>query len=194
MARTLGFDYDDALDKATRLFWQSGYSDTSLRELLRVMEIGEGSFYNVFKSKKRLFLQCLKHYNDTVGRKREAALLSGSTAKQGVRALFQSVLDGLDDPQTPRACMLVGSVSWDVFADPDLRDSVQDELLVVQGRLVACLTLGKETGELPPEFEPNIAAPIIATYLHGLFRSALAFYDRPQLERQVDVFLTGLGC
>ncbi len=158
------------------------------------MGIGEGSFYNVFKSKKQLFLQCLKHYNDTVGVKRGAALASGSTAKQGVRALFQSVLNGLDDPQMPRACMLVGSVSWGVFTDLNLRNPVQDELIVVQERLVARLTSGKEARELPPDFDPSIVAPIIATYLHGLFRSALASYDRPRLEREIDVFLTGLGC
>ena len=90
MARALGFDYNDALDKATQLFWETGYSGASLRELLKVMGIGEGSFYNVFKSKKQLYLHCLKHYKDTIGRKRNTALLSAPTAKQGVRALFQS--------------------------------------------------------------------------------------------------------
>ena len=158
------------------------------------MGIGEGSFYNVFKSKKQLYLQCLKQYNDTVGIERGAALASGATAQQGVRALFRSVLDGLDDPDMPRVCLLVGSVSWEVLAEPDLRKSVEDELGVVEQRLIARLTLGKEAGELPSAFDPSIAAPIIATYLHGLFRIALVSYDRAQLEREIDVFLTGLGC
>ncbi len=194
MARTLGFDYEDALDKATRLFWECGYSETSLRDLLKVMGIGEGSFYHIFKSKKQLYLHCLKHYRDTVGRKRNAALASAPTAKLGVRALFQSVLDGLDDPQMPRACLLAGSVSWNVLAEPDLRDYVQEELGEVVERLVARLAAGKEAGDLPSGLDPSGVAPVIATYLHGLFRIASVSYDRPQLERQIDVFLTGLGC
>ena len=194
MARTLEFDYEDALDKATRLFWETGYSETSLRDLLKVMGIGEGSFYNIFKSKKQLYLECLKHYKDTVGRTRSAALASAPTAQGGVRALFQSVLDGLDDPRMPRACLLVGSVSRDVLGEPDLRDFVQEELGAGVERLAARLTAGKDAGNLPPGFEPDVAAPIIATYLHGLFRTALVSYNRPQLERQIDVFLTGLGC
>ncbi len=194
MARTLGFDYESALERATRLFWESGYSGTSLRDLLKVMKIGEGSFYNVFKSKKQLYLRCLKQYRDTVGKKRSAALLSAPTAKQGVRALFQSVLDGLDDPQMPRTCLLAGSVAWDVLAEPDLRSYVEEELGEVVERLTARLALGKEAGDLPAGFDPGVVAPIIATYLHGLFRMAQAFYDRPQLERQIDVFLTALGC
>ena len=194
MARTLGFDYDGALDKATRLFWECGYSGTSLRDLLQVMGIGEGSFYNIFKSKKQLYLCCLKHYRDTVGRTRSAALFSAPTAQGGVRALFRSVLDGLDDPQMPRACLLAGSVSRDVLAEPDLRDFVQEELGGVVERLITRLNAGKEAGDLPAGFDPSVAAPIIATYLHGLFRTAVVSYDRPQLERQIDVFLTGLGC
>jgi len=51
----------------------------------------------------------------------------------------------------------------------------------------------KDTGELPSEFDAERVAQIIATYLQGLFRTALLSYDRPQLERQVDLFLTSLG-
>ena len=90
--------------------------------------------------------------------------------------------------------MLAGSVSWDVLAEVDLRNYVQEEMDGVVERLTARLAAGKEAGDLPSGFDTSIIAPIIATYLHGLFRIALVSYDRPQLERQIDVFLTGLGC
>ena len=60
MARSIEFDYDQALERATRLFWRDGYAGTSLRDLLKVIGIGEGSFYNTLKSKKRLYIECLK--------------------------------------------------------------------------------------------------------------------------------------
>src|SRR6516165_3318117 len=104
MARALEFDYDKAIDKATRVFWKNGYSGTSLGDLLKAMRIGEGSFYNTMKSKKLLFLECLKHYNDTEGRRRAEALFSPSSATEGIRGLFRTVFDDLDDPRTPRLC------------------------------------------------------------------------------------------
>ena len=79
MARGIEFNYDKAIDSATRLFWKSGYSNTSLRDLLKVMKIGEGSFYNTIKSKKNLYLLCLKHYVDTIIRKRQAVLFAAAT-------------------------------------------------------------------------------------------------------------------
>ena len=193
MARALEFDYDKAIDKATRIFWKKGYSGTSLRDLLKGMGIGEGSFYNTLKSKKQLYLECLKHYNDTVGRRRFTALLSPGSAKEGVRAFFRTVLDDLDDPRTPRACLLARSVSSDVLGEGDLRKSVQSDMAAFFGALSECLKSAKDTGELPPEFEPEVVAQIIGTYLQGLFRTALLGYDRPQLERQVDLFLTSIG-
>src|SRR5262249_55079122 len=191
--RALEFDYDKAIDKATWVFWRHGYSGTSLRDLLKAVGIGEGSFYNTLKSKKQLFLECLKRYNDTVGRRRAEALLSPASAKEGVRGLFRTVLDALDDPRTPRVCLLARSVSSDVFAERDLQKVVQTDMAAFVGALSTRLRSGKDTGELPSEFDAEGVAQIIATYLQGLFRTALLSYDRPQLERQVDLFLTSLG-
>ena len=193
MARALEFDYDKAIDKATRIFWKQGYSGTSLRDLLKGMGIGEGSFYNTLKSKKQLYLECLKHYNDTVGRRRSTALLSPASAKEGVRGLFRSVLDDLDNPRTPRVCLIARSVSSDVLAEGDLRKFVQSDMAAFVDAFSERLRSAKDTGELPPEFESEVVAQIIGTYLQGLFRTALLCYDRPKLERQIDLFLTSLA-
>ena len=193
MARALEFDYDKAIDKATRVFWKNGYSGTSLRDLLKAIGIGEGSFYSTLKSKKQLYHKCLKHYNDTVGRRRAEALLSPSSAKEGVRGLFSILLDDLDDPRTPRACLLARSVSSDVLAERDLQELVQTEIAAFVGALSSRLRSAKDTGELSSEFDADGVAHILATYVQGLFRTVLLSYDRPQLERQVDLFLTSLG-
>jgi len=193
VARALEFDYDKAIAKATRIFWKKGYSGTSLRDLLKGMGIGEGSFYNTLKSKKKLYVECLKHYNDTVGRRRFTVLFSPASAKEGVRGLFRTVLDDLDDPRTPRVCLIARSVSSDVLSESDLGKLVQSDMAALFGAFSERLKSAKDTGELPPDFEPEVVAEIIGTYFQGLFRTALLCHDRPQLERQVDLFLTSIG-
>src|SRR5215469_13503815 len=173
MARALEFDYDRAIAKATRIFWKKGYSGTSLRDLLKATGIGEGSFYNTLKSKKQLYLACLKHYNDTVVRRRAEALFSPASAKEGVRGLFKTVLDDLDDPRTPRVCLVAGSVSSDVLAERDLQKFVQANMSHFVAAFSDRLKSGQNTGELPPQFEAEVVAQILATYLQGLYRTAL---------------------
>jgi len=192
MARTREFDYDKAIDKATRIFWRKGYSGASLRDLLKGMGIGEGSFYNALKSKNRLYLECLRHYGNTVGRRRAAALLSPPSAKEGVRGFFRTVLDDLDDPRKPRACLIARSVSSDVLAERDLEKFVQSDMAGLVGAFAERLESAKAKGELPPDFEADVVAETIVTYVQGLYRAAMLGYERPRLERQIDRLLTGL--
>jgi TetR/AcrR family transcriptional repressor of nem operon len=194
MARAIAFDYDQALERATWLFWKSGYAGTSLRDLLKIMDIGEGSFYNTLKSKKQLYLACVKRYEETEGRKRWQALMSAPTASQGVRALFDVVLDCLDDPSTPsRLCMLAAMASEEVLSEPDLRKFAEDGLRGFQVSLTERLSQDCEQGRLPTTLDPDITTSVIVTYLQGAWRMALVDYERPRFERQIDAFLSGLG-
>lgn len=193
MGRGIEFDYDKAIDRATRVFWKTGYSNTSLRDLLRAMKIGEGSFYNTVKSKKNLYLECLKHYRATVINERHTALFSQKSAKLGVRALFKTVLDQMDDPKRPGLCLMAGSLSRDVLDEKDLREYILGESAASGGRFIGLLKSAQESGELPKELDPTAVAQIILTYIHGMSRAAQISYDRQRIERQVEVLLKGLG-
>ena len=193
MARKLEFDYDKAIARATHLFWQKGYSNTSLRDLLKVMGVGEGSFYNTVKSKRHLYLLCLKHYNDTVSRRRLNALLSEPSVKAGIKAFFRTVLDELDDPKTPRVCLLAGSLSGDVLDVGDLGRYVVNEMQMFTRCFTERLEAAKATGELPETFDTEVAAEVLVTYLQGLFRVIRVLHDRAHVERQIDSLLSGLG-
>jgi TetR/AcrR family transcriptional regulator, transcriptional repressor for nem operon len=194
MARNLEFDYDTTLERATRLFWKTGYAGTSLRDLLREMGIGESSFYNTLKSKKRAYLECLKHYNETVDRKRSKEFLEAPTAALGVRALFKDILESLDNPDTPSViCMMAGSLTHEVLDEAELRQYIEGRISTIQDAMIARMSADKRDGLLAEGFEPELVVPVVSTYMQGLWRMALVSYERTRFERQIDVFLTGLG-
>lgn len=194
MGRSIAFDYERALEQATWLFWKHGYAGTSLRDLLKVIGIGEGSFYNTLKSKKQLYMACVTHYEETEGRKRAHALVSAPTASKGIRAMFGVVLDCLDDPQTPsRLCMMAAMATEEVLSDPDLRKRVEESMENFHSLLAEQLRQDRNHGLLPAAIDPQTIASIIITYAHGLWRMALVDYDRSRFERQISAFLTGLG-
>jgi TetR/AcrR family transcriptional repressor of nem operon len=193
MPARIEFDYERAIDRATGVFWRKGYSNASLRDLLKAMGIGEGSFYNTIGSKKRLYLECLKHYNDTVSRRRVDALLSKPSVKDGVRAFFRTVLDELDDPRTPRVCMLAASLSNDVLAERELERCVLSDMKAFFNVFKERLEGAKQSKELPENFNVEVAAQVIVTYLQGLFRVIRVLQNRVQMEQQIDMLLRGLG-
>jgi TetR/AcrR family transcriptional regulator, transcriptional repressor for nem operon len=187
------FDYDGAVDRATHLFWAKGYSNTSLRGLLRVMKIGEGSFYNSFKSKRHLYLICLRHYHERVTRRRCEAFAAEPSARRAVRRFFAVVLDDLDDPKVPNVCLMAASLSSDVLGSRDLRKHVLEEMHTLQAALVERLGAAKDIGELPRDFDATVAAEVIVTYLQGFYRVIRVLHDRTHMERQIETLLRGLG-
>lgn len=192
MPARIEFDYDKAIARATHVFWKRGYANASLRELLKAMGIGEGSFYNTIGSKKRLYVECLKHYDKIVSRRRLAALLAPPSVKAGIRGFFKTVLDELDDPRTPRVCMLAASLSNDVLAERELNRCVLNDMNAFAGTFKDRLEAAKASGELPPTFDTAVAAQVILTYLQGLFRVIRVLNNRVEVERQIEMLLAGL--
>ena len=187
------FDYDEALTAATRLFWARGYSNTSLRGLLKAMKVGEGSFYNSFKSKRRLYLLCLRHYHERLTSRRWQVFAAEPSARSAIRRFFAAVLDDLDDPKVPNVCLMAASLSSDVLSAKELRTYVLDEMQVMQRMLVERLRQAKTAGELPPQFDPQLAAEVIVTYLQGFFRVVRVLHPRRRMEQQIETLLASLG-
>jgi TetR/AcrR family transcriptional repressor of nem operon len=193
MGRKLEFDRDEAVEQATRLFWERGYVGASLRDLLKVMRIGESSFYHLFGSKRQLYLKCLEHYNDTITRRRLAILESEPSVRKAVRKFFYDLLEELEKPKTPRICLMARSLSTDVLDDDKLRPCVTSGMDLFEKQFVLRLQKAKKEKELPADFPAETAAQIVITYLQGFFRVVHVLKNRQQMWRQVETLLDSLG-
>ena len=63
----------------------------------------------------------------------------------------------------------------------------------MQAGIAKRLRQDRKAGMLPPGPDPHVIASIIITDPQGVWRMALVNYDRPRFERQIDVFLAGVG-
>jgi TetR/AcrR family transcriptional regulator, transcriptional repressor for nem operon len=187
------FDYDEAMTAATRLFWAKGYSSTSLRDLLRAMKIGEGSFYNTFRSKQHIYRLCLQHYHEQLTRRRWEVFAGEPSVRKAIRLFYAAVLDDLDDPKVPNVCLMAASLSSDVLSSRELRTFVLREMRTMQQMLETRLEQAKASGELRATFDCAVAAQIIVTYLQGFYRVVRVLHDRRQMEQQIEVLLRSLG-
>jgi len=192
MARKLTFDYDQALDRATELFWRKGYAGTGIRDLLKEMEIGEGSFYHSLKSKRHLFLLCLARYDETVVAERMRLMASAPDAGAGIRAFFAHMFDYLDDAKAPsKLCMIAATVEEEVLVDPELRQRAAKGLKDLEAQFASRLARGPQSPST--RIEDGVLAAILTTYVQGLWRMALVDYDRGRFEEQTEILLGSLG-
>ncbi len=62
MARTKNFDREEKLLLAMELFWQQGYADTSVSDLVNHLGINRFSLYNTYVDKESLYREALDYY------------------------------------------------------------------------------------------------------------------------------------
>ena len=193
MARIREFDFNEAIDKATLLFWQEGYRKTSVQKLMKTMAIGEGSFYNSFKSKRDLYLQCLKYYNSKVTYRRGEALNSNKPIQQKIRDFFNVIFDDLECNRGKPGCLMTNSLSFEVLKDNHLKKYVLGEMDSFRQFLRNTFQQSIQNGELDGEFDSILTAELVVTYLQGLFKISMANPDNTRLRKQTEHFLRSLG-
>lgn len=62
MARPREFDEGSVLDSVMNIFWQKGYTNTSLDDVIQLTGLRKGSLYSCFGNKERLFRLALDRY------------------------------------------------------------------------------------------------------------------------------------
>ncbi len=106
--RPLTFDHTTVIDDALAVFWQKGYSKTTISELEAETGLSRSSITNTFKSKHSLLLTCLDTYLDSF----RSTLLSTLQDERvgGMSALngfFDSLEQLLCQPDAGQGCLML---------------------------------------------------------------------------------------
>lgn len=108
MARPREFNMDDALDGATRVFWNKGFHGANLPDLLKATGLTRGSFYKAFGSKRDLYLAALDRYGE-IFLKPAVQKLSDKTTTSGktrIEAHFSSLIGSSDQTSYRNGCFM----------------------------------------------------------------------------------------
>ncbi len=127
MARPLEFDRSEALQQALEVFWENGYEGTSLRLLLRTMDLSRSSFYQSYGSKQRLYEQCLQQYTADVAQDMAEALEAAPSGLPFIEQVLYSIGAAVDEPKGRRGRMVMNASGGAYYARRhDVCPSVSD--------------------------------------------------------------------
>lgn len=102
------FDQDKVLDAAMTVFWEQGYSAASLSDLESATGLNKSSIYNSYKSKERLFANCLQRFSDKYAG-RALAALEHPDFRTAIRGFFEQLLNTYNDPDLPNGCLFTAA-------------------------------------------------------------------------------------
>jgi TetR/AcrR family transcriptional repressor of nem operon len=193
MGRLKEFEMQDALEKAMNVFWEKGYENTSLKDLLSEMNILNGSFYNTFGNKKSLYLKVLEHYSNDTTAKRVELLNCGENFSVGIRLFFEGIFNCFADENTPKGCLLVDSLSSELLKDEEIQIFVCKGMSEFEGFFQNFIDQAIERGELSSDTDSETISSILVTYIQGLMKRSSIHSSPKCLEKQTEHFLTSLG-
>ncbi|MDD5051685.1 MAG: TetR/AcrR family transcriptional regulator [Sulfuricurvum sp.] len=108
VGRPKSFDEGEVLALAMNYFWEHGYENSSLDDLLTAMGIKKSSFYHTFKNKEDLFSRCLELYGKTLLHYFET-LKNEVGPKAALLALSEGMINELKETGKIKGCLLMNS-------------------------------------------------------------------------------------
>lgn len=165
MGRPITFDEAEALERAMRVFWRSGFEATSLDDLCQAMGVGRQSLYNTFGDKRALFLRCLRHYAAGF----EGSLRDHFAQQRPVRDAFAALFErflGEPDDQKRRGCLLVNTGMELAPRDVEVGDIIARHQRVMED--LFCEALEARRRELPAKADPRTLARFLVGTLLGV--------------------------
>lgn len=110
MARPKAYDPEEALHRATALFWRKGYEGTSVADLVSGLGINRGSLYGTFKDKHALFLAALERYDEReIGAAVRHLRNTVGPGRERIQSLFDNVIRNVEERGDRRGCLVCNS-------------------------------------------------------------------------------------
>ena len=192
--RPRAYDPDDALARAIRAFWKTGYSGTSLDDLSAATGMNRPSLYAAFGDKRALYIKALDHYW-ALGR---AAMKEALTYEQPLREALMAVYRAalaiyLPEKGDPRGCFAVGTATTEAAADAKIRAHFIAGLRDLDKAFEARLRFAQEQGKLSQDADPAALALLASATLHTLAIRSRGGAPRAELEALAEK-MTGIVC
>jgi len=105
MPKTETFDRNEVLEKVTTLFWDKGYSATSMQDIVDASGLNRSSIYNSFGDKYQLFTTSINYYQRNI----QSAMLSNLPnlkPRAAIRHIFESVMAAMEDNANQKGCFM----------------------------------------------------------------------------------------
>ncbi|WP_399926002.1 TetR/AcrR family transcriptional regulator [Streptomyces kanamyceticus] len=194
MARPRQFDEQDAVVRATELFWRRGYHATSVRDLGDELKLTPSSLYRTFTDKHTLFLRALDHYRATESAQAERLLdADDRPIRHVLRDWMLWLVTCPPDGEPGRGCFVVNTATELGTTDDQVSQRTEAAFEVTRQALRSLLLQGRRKGELPADLDVDAAVELLFTTVLGLRVRERAGHDPARLATAIDVAIRALG-
>ena len=190
MARCREFDIDEALDQALNAFWLTGYTATSMTDLLAAMGLSKSSFYECFGSKRAVLLCALNRYSARKLAETRCHFAAGGAVAPLLAAwLAHGIEPDAHRPSARCGCLIVNIAVELAPHDPEIETGVRRHLDALAALLAEVLARGQRDGSIAAALNPAHGADALLNLIAGLQVLAKGGMETARLAAIVDAHL-----
>jgi len=192
MARPIQYDPKEVLDKAMHIFWEKGYEQTSIQDIVAVTGLKPGSLYNLYGNKEGLFEAVLTLYSEQALEVAKRILLAKNEPLQNIeKFLHEVVIASIADEKTD-GCLMVKTLLITSHKDEKIQETITKVFKEVEALLCAVLHEAKQ--ENKTEIDPVLFSRLIIITMYGAHVYYKTNKDSVALQESVDMLLDTLTC
>lgn len=184
------FNEEEALQKATNLFWLKGYNGTSMDELTKITGLSRSSIYNSFGTKHSLFIQCLNYYKQNQYNNISQCLHKADSPLKKIQLLFRIEIDDLIKDKDNKGCLIVNTTAELANLENKIASFVRRNMEDFENLFQQLIKEGQLTGEINKTLSPLATARHLYNCLVGLKIIAQTCNDKKTLEDIAKVSLS----
>lgn len=169
MARTREFDPDQALQTAIDVFWEKGYFDATVDEVVRRSGVAKYGIYGTFGTKDELFKKALEQYASDRRQGMQSALLKKGAALPELRKFYRDAVNMMTQDDHRFGCLLCNTAMEVGSEKEEFQSIVRQFFADLAGVIRQCLKRAVSKGQL----DQSKDTAQIANYLATEFRTLL---------------------
>ncbi|MEE8370888.1 MAG: TetR/AcrR family transcriptional regulator, partial [Sphingomonadales bacterium] len=168
MTRTREFDPNEVLEKAIPVFWEHGFSDTSIDDLVGATGVSRYGLYDAFGSKRGLFEAALDRYASEIGRELQGSLLNDDASLGDIEAYFERLIAMIEGSAVGRLGCMIGATGAELGpTDEAMAGRVRAHLASARKSMENALRNAEIKGLLKEGMDPEAGAAFLVTVLQG---------------------------
>ncbi len=168
MGRPQIFDEDEVITKALDIFWANGFHGTSTRDIIDGTGLSNGSFFNSFTDKNKMYLKCLQKYMDIYMTKLEQLLLSGDPFKEKMENLLQYTVRKDTRSGRYKGCFHFNTVLDQAIDDEKILKLTSEISGKIEDSVKKAVDTARKNNELSTSVKSITIAQYIITIISGL--------------------------
>lgn len=151
------------------LFWERGYKDTSLSNIMQATKLNKQSIYDTFGDKHALFLSALRLYREEgLRRIAENVQKELKSRKKTVDILAKMITPPAVKEGVPKGCLIVNSSLEFQETDKEVFSEVKKMFRGYEEQLELVVQEGQNRGEITKKFSSDRIMKILSNTYKGL--------------------------